>query len=100
MLAIAWASVLGSAPAQHSQEPTCPCATAVDNVGLPASYGIGCLAHDADGTQYSVCTSSLPPQWCAREWCYVDSTQCGLHHQLTWNLDDPGARAALCHSPV
>ena len=91
---LVWASVvMASAPAPPNPEPACPCAPAVNNTNLPEAYGIGCAAHDLNGTQYSECTSALPPQWCSRAWCYVDRKQCGLHHQLTWDLDDPGACA-------
>ena len=63
-----------------------------------ASYGVGCLAHD-DGIglcelmaeQQASCdgVSPLPdecitPDWCSRQWCYVDPAACDVLHRPTY----------------
>ena len=64
-------------PSYH--EVTLPYAAGGGTYNYPVSYGVNtCAAHDAGLAPF--CNGgSGSPAWCARPWCYVDSTNCRGH---------------------
>ena len=90
-------------PAPHGGDDACPCLLPNEldelnsipdrillELGLYTNltkYGVGCQAHDLNTT---ICTEECNPnsdtslincdkQWCARQWCYVNTTLGGCH---------------------
>lgn len=71
----------------YGKDP-CPC-VGIDNlkgyyatqenyyhVQRPVEAGASCEAWDEG--KHPACRESLPPQWCAQSWCYVDPCNCKL----------------------
>ena len=84
----------------HAKESSCPCITPSgldayrnsngdlffepagqggERFSLPSTYGSSsCSTHDFGVAPY--CSTSSPPSWCARSWCYVDPDFCTLNY--------------------
>lgn len=69
----------------NASSSTCAFIGSGDGKCFERTYGHGCLAHDAD---FPGCAGDNPPEWCSKQWCWVDPTTCTRPHNPSEYFSD------------